>query len=429
MQHWQRQHHYFLAVLLGIFILSGLLAVRYDRTWDLTQSQRNQLSETSITLMKQLQEPLTVTAFSRGNPKVKSLINRLLSRYQQHGDIRWQFKNPDSEIDTVRQYGISRDGELLLTYQGQTLRVEALNETAISRGIYALLQGKARQILFISGHGERMLSQTNTGYGTLQSRLQNHDINSLALDIQRSGKIPDNTDLLVIADPQYPYSDNVVTAIGNYLYQGGRLLWLGGVAQPALSRLLGVRVDKSKLLTTDGKDYGLDNPSYIPLIPDTIQRTPLLQSIDTMVVFPNASPVSVLPTTAGKQWHSQALLNLGGTLMLQTEQTIQPAVIPTVLGLALTPKNLKQRHALWIIGSADFAANDFIGLGQNADFAVALFQQLSTPDTLHIQLPDDMPPPVVLSEKKLAYLGLVFIVIIPLLLLLLGRRIRRGLSS
>lgn len=428
MQHWQRQQAYFLALLLGIFILSGLLAVRYDRAWDLTQNHRNQLHETSITLMQQLQAPLTVTAFSRGNPKVKSLINRVLSRYQQHGDIRWQFKNPDSEIDAVRDYGISRDGELLLTYQGKSLRVEALNETAISRGIYTLLQGKIRQAVFLSGQGERDFSATSTGYAQLQQRLRDSDIDSLAVDINLSGGVPNNTDLLVIADPQHPYSEQTVVVIADYLQRGGRLLWMGGVPQPALTRLLGATVVSDKLISTSAREYGLDNPRYIPVIPRQDSRPKLLQNLSTMLVLPNASPVSVLPTEAGQQWHAEAFLDVGGELMQQTGNTIKPATTPVTVGIALTPLDVAKRQGVWLIGDADFVADGFIGLGENADFALTLFQHLTAPDDQHIQFANALPTPVVLSTQTIAYLGLGFIVVLPLGLLWVGRRVRRRLQ-
>ncbi len=51
---WQRQHRLFVTLLLAIFILAGILAVRYDRFWDLTLNRRNQLSETSVKIVRQL---------------------------------------------------------------------------------------------------------------------------------------------------------------------------------------------------------------------------------------------------------------------------------------------------------------------------------------------------------------------------------------
>ncbi len=67
-------------------------------------------------------------------PRSKSLDN------YPYIDIDLTYRNPDTAIDAVREYGISRDGELLIHYQGATAHATALDETAITRAIYQLLQ-------------------------------------------------------------------------------------------------------------------------------------------------------------------------------------------------------------------------------------------------------------------------------------------------
>lgn len=441
MKQWQRQHRLFVALLLGIFCLSGLLAVRYDRAWDLTADRRNQLSETTVTLVEQLESPLHITAFSRGNPKVKTLINRLLTRYQDHAEVNWVFKNPDAEIDAVRRYGIQRDGELLLTYQGQSVLVDTLNETAISRGIYLLLQGKTRQAVFVIGHGERGFSvDDDSGFSKLKQRLESESINALSVDLAISKQIPDDTDVLILAAPQYDYSEAETQMIADYLNRGGRLLWLANHqsvkrqsdnripnnAQASLSRLLGVRFADGILLGQAGKTFGFDDPAYVPIVPTPNASSSALAGIETLLVFPEASPIAVLPTIAAKQWHAEPLLSpMPSDWLLKTAQTIEKATSPVVIGLALTPVDVTQRAKVWLIGDADFASNRYIGQGQNADFAVNAVRQLATPDTAHIAIANEMPPPVILSETTLAYLALAMMLGVPLLLLSLGRIVRQ----
>ncbi len=316
MKKWQRQHYGFLALLLGIFILCGFLAVRYDRTWDLTWNQRNQLSETSLNIVKQLKSPVHVSAFSRGNPKVKALISRLLMRYKRHADMNWEFKNPDAEIDAVRQYGITRDGELLLTYEGNGVLVKTLNETAISRALYRLLQGKTRHVLFASGQGERNFNGDDNSYSQLKKRLQQADIVVNQVDLALTKGIPAQTDVLVLAAPKHAYDETEAQAIADYLNAGGRLLWLASQAehseQAMLSSLLGARFDAGWLIGQSGKVYGLNNPAYVPIIPSQKSPSPALVGIDTLLVFPKASPIQVLPTESAKAWLSEPLLSPQG---------------------------------------------------------------------------------------------------------------------
>ncbi len=429
MKAWKRQHYRFVALLVGIFCVSGGLAIRYERAWDVTFNQRNQLSETSVALVKQLQAPVHVTAFSRGNPKVKALISRLLRRYQRHGAIHWTFKNPDTAIDSVRQYGITRDGELLLTYQDNTVRVSTLNETAISRGIYRLLQGKTRQVIFAAGRGERGFSEAGTDFSQLKARLQRADIHTLQLDLSAVKTLPDDCDLLVLAAPKHPYSEEEVATIASYLRAGGRLLWLASQApnsaQPALSRLLGARFVAGTLMGAQGKTYGLDDSTYVPIIPTTKDNAPILAGIDTLLVWVKASPVRQLPTESAQRWQAQVLLSLAGKWLLKQETTIKNAPKPLVVGMALTPADVSQRAKVWLLGDADFASNRFIGQGENGDFAVNVIRQLAAPDVGHILIANEMPPPVVISEKHLAYLALATGIGVPLGILLLGGWWRR----
>ncbi len=459
---WQRQHRLFVALLLGIFCLAGVLAVRYDRAWDLTFNQRNQLSETSVALVKQLQAPVKITAFSRGNPKVNRLISRLLRRYQRHGDFSWTFKNPDAELDAVRRYGIQHDGELLLHYQGQILRIDTLNETAISRGLYRLLQGKTRRAVFVAGHGEHNFKPDNpSGYAALKQRLQAADIEALSLDLNVSQRVPDDCDVLVLAAPKFDLSDSEVAAIDDYLKRGGRLLWLAGQAQSsqtpngqaldsqnatkptadnqptgqnahqqnsqqaALGRLLGLRFVDGLLVGVDGKAYGLNDGTYVPVIPTAKQPSPLLAGIDTMVVFPSASPIQRLPTDAAKRWQVQSVLSPTGKWFLRTGKHIQDAPAPILLAVSLVPADVRQSGQVVLMSDADFATDRFIGLGQNGDFAVNMVRQLAAPDVGHIVIANEMPPPVVLSKDTMAYLALALLVGTSLLILLTGFWSRR----
>ena len=81
-ENWQKQHTRFVALLVGIFILIGLLVVRYDYKIDVAFNQRNSLSLQGIQIAKQLSDPLKVTAFAQGNLKVKKLINSNLVSYK-----------------------------------------------------------------------------------------------------------------------------------------------------------------------------------------------------------------------------------------------------------------------------------------------------------------------------------------------------------
>lgn len=428
---WRRQQGVFIGLLLGIFVLAGLLAVRYDRQWDLTHNQRNALSKTSIELVQKLTAPVHVTAFVRGNPKVKQLTQRIIARYQRHGDFVLQFQNPDLSPDVVSQYHISRDGELLLRYQGNSQVAKSLTETAISQVLHRLLKPR-RHVVFLSGHGERDVADNPTGYGKLLKQLDAQAISVSGLNLQNNLIIPPQTDVVVIAAPKQPYSEAAQQALIDYVGQGGRLLWLSeaNTAQlPQLSAYFGVMSESAVLRNQSAKAYGLHGDGLIVITPTL--ALPMFQGIDKPLVFSQMTWLKTLPTQARETWLALPILAVTDNTVVQRGQDLSMASLPLTVGLQLTPKTPKvtePRGQAVYIADSDFLSNRFIGLGQNSDFAKQLFGQLSTAD-LPILTNTTQPSAVVLSEAQLTRQILLYVVLVPLLILLLGWRLRRRLCS
>ncbi len=421
-----RQHYYFITVLIGIFILIGMLTVRYDRRIDITVDGRNSLHASSEKIVKQLDAPLSVTAFSRGNPQVKKLIYRLLDKYRQSAEITLTFKNPDMEIDLVKQYNITRDGELVIDYKGKQEHVADLSETSITKAIYRLLQSKTKDILFVIGHNERQFGNGLSDYGTLVDKLKSRDFDVGTIDLKLTDNVPKNTDSLVIADAKFPLTDSESKVISDYLKRGGRLLWLGefyGQPQANLIANLGVKIEPKTVINRLGKKYQLNNPEYLVIEPNN--DFVLLNHINTMLLFPKASPITILPTSASKQWQALPfLLPTGDTFIKDNNNTITKPKNEIPIALLLTPKQMKQTEKVIVIGDADFMSNQFIGFGQNMDFSLGIFEYLSASNDDFIQISDNLPAPIVMSEKTISYLAVIFMMIVPIAVLIIGLSVR-----
>lgn len=421
-----RQYYYFISVLIGIFILIGLLAVRYDRRLDITLDGRNSLHPNSEKIVKQLDEPLSVIAFSRGNPQVKKLISRLLDKYRQSATIKLTFKNPDTAIDLVKAYHITRDGELVIEYKGQQEHVADLSETSVTKAIYRLLQPKIKEIAFVIGHNERLFSNELADYGVLLDKLKASNFNVSTLDLNLIDSVPKDTDVLVIADAKSPLTDRETKAIGNYLKRGGALLWLGEAdsnPQSSLVANIGVKIEPQTVINRLGKKYQLNNPEYLVIEPSN--NLTLLNQINTMLLFPKASPIVILPISASEQWQAfPFLLPTGDSFIKDNDNTITKPKNATPIAVLLTSKNIEQSQKVIVIGDADFMSNQFIGFGQNMDFSLNLFQYLSAVNDDFIQISDNLPEPVVMSEKTIGYLAVIFIMIVPIAVLLIGLSVR-----
>jgi|GEM_PF-6043778 len=424
MQVWQRQSYVFFGLLAGIFILVGMLAVRFDVVFDLTKSGRNHLHKASIDVVRKIQQPVTVLAFTRGNPKVKHLILRQLKKYRPYIDLRLQFKHIDSELALVRRYEITRDGELVLSLLGQQTKVGDLSETSITRGLYRLTQPKKRHVILLTGYGQRQSTSAPQGYSEIKKTLAVNDIELSDINIGLLQAFPKDVDLLIIADGERPFGQKANDLLRRYIEQGGNVLWLSDVnsaPMPVLTRALGVIPGQGSLLKPSSAHSTLKNPRYIVIRPSTYRHDfkPLID-IEQFLLFPEATNVRVLPTEASNHWQVIPFLPLGKNMLIQRQHNIAKLFQAYNMGIALLRTVAQKQQRIVIIGDADFMSNAFIGQGQNRDFARQLIQYLTRVSADFIQLERRLPPAVSIDKKLLAYLALVFIVGLPLLIILGG---------
>ncbi|MGM0679762.1 MAG: DUF7088 domain-containing protein, partial [Pseudomonadota bacterium] len=104
------------------------LQYKYESDW--TASGRHTLSEATVKLLERMDDPIEIIAFARSGNMVSTRRNiaDMLDRYRQHkDDIRVRYINPDTAPDKTREYNISVDGELVVTYNGRSEHVRHLN--------------------------------------------------------------------------------------------------------------------------------------------------------------------------------------------------------------------------------------------------------------------------------------------------------------
>jgi ABC-type uncharacterized transport system involved in gliding motility auxiliary subunit len=105
-----------LFLVLAIIVLINVISTRYFFRLDLTEDQRYSLSDATINILKNLDEPVTVTAyFSEDLPpdieKVRQDFKDMLIEYsnRSNGNVVYEFVNPNENQETemkAQQNGI-----------------------------------------------------------------------------------------------------------------------------------------------------------------------------------------------------------------------------------------------------------------------------------------------------------------------------------
>ncbi len=245
-----------LFLLIGILVLINMLADRQILRLDLTDDKRYTLSDASKEIARNLDDPITITAyFSKNLPpqleRGKREFRNFLEEFRAHsgGFLEFRFIDPaeseDAEI-RAQQAGVSpvlidvRERDQISqqrAYLGAVFNFGEETEilpviepgTAmeynIANAIKRLTSISRHTVGVLQGHGQPPVA------GILQltnALAQQYEVTE-AFDIQEDG-VPPNIDLLLIVAPRTELNREELIAIDQYILSGGRVIFaLNGV--------------------------------------------------------------------------------------------------------------------------------------------------------------------------------------------------------
>jgi gliding-associated putative ABC transporter substrate-binding component GldG len=243
-----------IAALVVVNLLVNLYVVR----WDMTDDHRYSIAPTTKQLLQTLDEPLEVTILldgelNTGFQRLQRATIELVEEFQARSEntsIRYRVSTenipqgiPPTVIHERTHKGQTAQTTVypfaLLHYKGQTSVVELLRnnrglsgeenlnhsienlEFAFVEAIHTLTRDSIEKIAFLEGHGE--LSEREV-FDLSQALSRYYQIDR--------GTLGNETDILndyrvvIIADPQEPFSEKDKYILDQYLMQGGRILWV-----------------------------------------------------------------------------------------------------------------------------------------------------------------------------------------------------------
>lgn len=438
------QRYSFTVLFLAAIGLLAWLSTQYVQQADWTAGGRNSLSADSVRLLGTLKEPVQITAFARENDALRNQIREIVARYQRSKpDITLEFVNPDKEPERIRELGVTLDGELRVSYQGRSERVQELSEQAISNALLRTARQGERWITFLTGHGERdPLGQANHDLGNFGADLQRKGLKVQTLNLAQNPQIPDNTRVLVIASPQVALLPGEVELIRAYLDHGGNLLWLTDPGEHAglekLSEYLGIEELPGIIVDATTQLFGIQNPDFV--LVTEYPPHPITRELKLMSLFPHTA---ALEWNRKDGWDGQPILStldrawtetgeLSGEIRFNAggEERAGPLDIGFALTRALDDGKQDAKAAdtgadtggreqrVVVVGDGDFLSNAFLGNGGNLDLGVNLLNWLSNDDDfIAIQAKAAPDQTLTLSPTAQTVIAAGFLIVLPLGLL------------
>lgn len=299
------QNVFFVVLLLVVVALLGWLSTVYVVRADWTAGNRNTLAPASRKLVTTLHHPVTITAFATTNKALRRSIRELVGKYQRVNDnIRLTFVDPNVDPQKVRKLDIAVNGELVIHYQGRTEKVKQQSERALTNALARIARSSDRSVVFVTGHGE--LEPNGTGKLALSnfvSKLKDQGFKVDTVNLTATPSIPDNTSVLVIAGPRSNYLPGEVAIIGDYVKQGGNLLWL---AQPGprhglkpLADMLGVTIFNGTIVDATAPLFGVQDVRWVVL--NAYGTSPVTHDFQFNTLWPQTTAMT---TSAKNGWHA-----------------------------------------------------------------------------------------------------------------------------
>ncbi|MEZ4793594.1 MAG: gliding motility-associated ABC transporter substrate-binding protein GldG [Gelidibacter sp.] len=262
-------------ILLLILIVANIIGGRVYERFDLTQDHRYTLSQSALNIVKDVDSPLIVDVFLYGDfpseyRRLQTETRQILEEFALHNSqIKFNFINPledekakDANIQQLVQRGlqplqlnVKESGKssqalifpwALASYHNQTVKISLIKnrigatpdetvtnsvqnlEYAFAEGFKKLVTPKSKKIAIIKGNGELGDAYIFDFVSTIREHyyMAPFTLDSVASNPQGTLKSLESYDLIIVAKPTKPFTEDEKLVLDQYTMNGGKSLWL-----------------------------------------------------------------------------------------------------------------------------------------------------------------------------------------------------------
>jgi hypothetical protein len=269
------------AIIIVLAAMVNYLGFEHYRRWDFSRDKKYQLSDKTRHFLDSIKGKVRMTVFFGSQHPITGDVQNLLTEYQyaSRGKIDVEYVDPERNLTRAKElfdkYKVVTDEcVLIVDYQGRNKTVKASEmaemdqgnpmvgeapkvtafkgEQAITSALIDIVEGKKNTLGYIVGHKEPPLSGESP-ISVLKTFIENENIQFKELNLFEVPAIPADIKVLMIAGPQYDFSDREMKMLRDFWNKDGRILFLVDPAAktPKLLAFLnevGVKVDNDRLM-------------------------------------------------------------------------------------------------------------------------------------------------------------------------------------
>lgn len=393
---------FYILVVVTIVIVANVLGDRYNKSYDATANKRYSLSEQTAKIVKGLKQDATITYFNSSTHFREG--RDLLDEYKNLSPkVKVEYVDPDKNPQAAREAGIRNLGTAVVEVGAKHEEAKSMTEEGITGAFIRDLKNTTRTVCFVSGSGEHQIDGSDReGFSRLKEALASDNYETQSVDLLQKAEVPANCTVLVVGGPSRNYEQPEVDAIKNYVENGGRAFFMLSAplnvgrfqvaSNDQLAALLqswGVTLDKDLVLDLNpiGQMVGLG--PEVALV-SSYGSQPIVSEIKrTATGFPISRPLEIKSTdkaSVEKLFDTSSSSVATGNLNSARVDVNDPKNKkgPLTLGAAGTYNTGKEgsQGRFVVIGSGDWADNQYINFNGNSDLALNAVNWLSSDEDL-----------------------------------------------
>ncbi|HEU5393822.1 MAG TPA: GldG family protein [Candidatus Methylomirabilis sp.] len=439
-------------LLLAIVTLVEALSYTHNRRFDLTEGNRQSLSDQSVKVLRGLGQPVKAVIFTAPDRGDRAFLENLLRLYAYHSDrFTFELVDLDRNPATARRYGVSAPNTVVIESGAKEEKVLLPTEEKLTNALLKVTREGQRVVYFLQGHGEGEVGNTDRpGFSQARDAIQGANYEVKELLLLREKDVPENAAVLVVAGPKRDPLPAELTALERYVQRGGKLLVLLDPYQaPALATLLekyGIRPGRDvivdRLSRVLGGDYLIPVVTQYESHPITKEFTlasffPFARTVDAASSPPQGVTVQVLGRTGEGSWAEtdQETLNRGQARFDAGKDRRGPVPVGAVATVEVTPPAKKgearaaagseqaggRKARIVAYGTAAFASNNYLNLSGNRDLFLNSISWLAEEEDLVSIRPREAKfTPVILTAGQGQAAFWVGVILPPAVVLLAG---------
>jgi ABC-type uncharacterized transport system involved in gliding motility auxiliary subunit len=426
-------------IVIAILVILNFFANRYNKSYDSTSNKQFTLSDQTVKIAKNLQQPLTITYWDQ--PTKFKAAQDLLDRYKNLSTkIDVQYMDADKKRTQAIAAGVKTLGTIFVDIGNKHQEAKSLTEEEVTGAIVRALKGGERLACFVLGSGEHSIDSTErSGYSGAKELLEKNNYKTQTLKMLEKTEIPKECTIVTVAGPKRDYIQPEVDALKAYVEGGGHAVFMldpplkfakeeidDNAALIGVLAGWGVTVDKDLVLDTSGvgQIFGL-GPEF-PLVTSYESHAIVSTMKETPTGFPIARSLDVKNgdhTTVEKLFsttdNSFATTNLASS---EIKQSPSDKKGPLVLGAAGTYNGTGDAKGRFVvIGSSNWCSNSFLRFNGNRDLFLNIYNwESSDEDLISIRPKEPTDRRLNMNARQVSMVMYITLLLIPLFVILSG---------